>query len=63
MVSTEGWSHISTAGVVGVVLVFLRTFSVAESDSATGTEAVTELDRLCREVALRFPRSVFSPAS
>jgi amino acid transporter len=31
----------------------------AESDSATGTEAVTELDRLCREVALRFPRSVF----
>jgi amino acid transporter len=31
----------------------------AESDSAIGTEAVTELDRLCREVALRFPRSVF----
>ena len=26
---------------------------------AIGTEAVTELDRLCREVALRFPRSVF----
>jgi hypothetical protein len=31
----------------------------AECDSAIGTEAVTELDRLCREVALRFPRSVF----
>jgi len=31
----------------------------AESDFAIGTEAVTELDRLCREVALRFPRSVF----
>jgi amino acid transporter len=31
----------------------------AESDSAIGTEAVAELDRLCREVALRFPRSVF----
>jgi len=31
----------------------------AESDSAIGTEAVIELDRLCREVALRFPRSVF----
>ncbi|HET9624751.1 MAG TPA: APC family permease [Kofleriaceae bacterium] len=31
----------------------------AETDSAIGTEAVTELDRLCREVALRFPRAVF----
>jgi amino acid transporter len=31
----------------------------ADSDSAVGTEAVTELDHLCREVALRFPRSVF----
>ena len=31
----------------------------ATSDSAIGTEAVAELDRLCREVALRFPRSVF----
>jgi amino acid transporter len=31
----------------------------AEQDSAIGTEAVSELDRLCREVALRFPRSVF----
>jgi amino acid transporter len=31
----------------------------AESDFAVGTEAVTELDHLCREVALRFPRSVF----
>ncbi len=31
----------------------------ADRDSAIGTEAVTELDRLCREVALRFPRSVF----
>jgi amino acid transporter len=31
----------------------------ADSDSAIGTEAVAELDHLCREVALRFPRSVF----
>ena len=31
----------------------------ADSDFAIGTEAVTELDQLCREVALRFPRSVF----
>lgn len=31
----------------------------ADHDHAIGTEAVTELDRLCREVALRFPRSVF----
>jgi hypothetical protein len=31
----------------------------AERDYAIGTEAVTELDHLCREVALRFPRSVF----
>jgi len=31
----------------------------AESDLAIGTEAVSELDRLCREIALRYPRSVF----
>jgi amino acid transporter len=31
----------------------------AESDYAVGTEAVAELDHLCREIALRFPRSVF----
>jgi len=31
----------------------------AESDYSIGTEAVSELDHLCREVALRFPRSVF----
>jgi hypothetical protein len=31
----------------------------ADCDSAIGTEAVSELDHLCREVALRFPRSVF----
>ena len=31
----------------------------ADSDFAIGTEAVSELDHLCREVALRFPRSVF----
>jgi amino acid transporter len=31
----------------------------AESDHAVGTEAVSELDHLCREVALRFPRAVF----
>jgi hypothetical protein len=31
----------------------------AEHDHAIGTEAVSELDHLCREVALRFPRSVF----
>jgi amino acid transporter len=31
----------------------------ADCDSSIGTEAVSELDHLCREVALRFPRSVF----
>ncbi|HSD90506.1 MAG TPA: APC family permease [Kofleriaceae bacterium] len=31
----------------------------AEGDQAIGTDAVAELDHLCREVALRFPRSVF----
>jgi amino acid transporter len=31
----------------------------ADKASSTGTEAVSELDRLCREVALRFPRSIF----
>jgi amino acid transporter len=31
----------------------------AEHDHALGTEAVEELERLCREVRLRFPRSVF----
>jgi hypothetical protein len=31
----------------------------AEGDHAIGTDAVAELDHLCREVALRFPRSVF----
>jgi amino acid transporter len=31
----------------------------ADSDHAIGTDAVAELDRLCREIALRFPRSVF----
>ncbi len=31
----------------------------ADSDFTIGTEAVSELDHLCREVALRFPRSVF----
>ncbi|MEO8840503.1 MAG: APC family permease [Kofleriaceae bacterium] len=31
----------------------------AENDSAIGTEAVSELDSLCRQLALRFPRSVF----
>jgi hypothetical protein len=31
----------------------------ADSDSSLGTEAVAELERLCREVQLRFPRAVF----
>jgi amino acid transporter len=31
----------------------------ADSDMVVGTEAVAELERLCREVHLRFPRSVF----
>jgi len=31
----------------------------SDSDHAIGTDAVAELDHLCREVALRFPRSVF----
>ena len=31
----------------------------ADADHVLGTEAVAELERLCREVYLRFPRSVF----
>ena len=31
----------------------------ADADQSLGTEAVSELERLCREVSLRFPRSVF----
>jgi amino acid transporter len=31
----------------------------SDSDMVIGTEAVAELERLCREVHLRFPRSVF----
>ena len=31
----------------------------ADADSSLGTEPVAELERLCREVHLRFPRSVF----
>jgi hypothetical protein len=31
----------------------------ADSDSRLGAEAVSELEGLCREVHLRFPRSVF----
>jgi hypothetical protein len=31
----------------------------ADCDSTLGTEAVSELERLCREVRLRFPRAVF----
>ncbi|HEU4732734.1 MAG TPA: APC family permease [Kofleriaceae bacterium] len=31
----------------------------AERDHVIGTDAVAELDHLCREIALRFPRSVF----
>ena len=31
----------------------------ADSDHALGTEAVAELETLCREVSLRFPRGVF----
>jgi amino acid transporter len=31
----------------------------ADSDMVVGTDVVDELDRLCREVYLRFPRSVF----
>ncbi len=31
----------------------------ADSDMIVGTDVVDELDRLCREVYLRFPRSVF----
>ncbi len=31
----------------------------AEQDHAIGTEAVAELDRMCRDVAARYPRSVF----
>jgi K+ transporter len=31
----------------------------ADSDMIIGTEAVAEIERLCREIALRFPRSMF----
>ncbi len=31
----------------------------ADADHALGTEAVSELERLCRDISLRFPRSVF----
>jgi amino acid transporter len=31
----------------------------ADSDHAIGTDVVFELERLCREICLRFPRSVF----
>ena len=31
----------------------------ADSDHEIGTDAVSELDHLCRQVALRFPRAVF----
>jgi amino acid transporter len=46
---------------LGKYVEFARTHMgwAADSDSSIGTEAVTELDHLCREVALRFPRSVF----
>jgi amino acid transporter len=46
---------------LGKYVEFARTHMgwAADCDSAIGTEAVAELDHLCREVALRFPRSVF----
>jgi hypothetical protein len=48
-------------GDLAKYVAFARTHMgwAADSDSSIGTEAVSELDRLCREVALRFPRSVF----
>ena len=48
-------------GDLAKYVAFARTHMgwAADGDSSIGTEAVSELDRLCREVALRFPRSVF----
>ena len=48
-------------GDLGKYVAFARDHMgwAADADSSIGTEAVTELDHLCREVALRFPRSVF----
>ncbi len=47
------------AGVAKYVRFARKQGWAADSDTLIGTEAVAELDRLCREVALRFPRSVF----
>jgi amino acid transporter len=48
-------------GGLGKYVEFARSHMgwAADSDFSIGTEAVSELDHLCREVALRFPRSVF----
>jgi len=50
-----------TAGDLAKYVEFARTRMgwAADSDHALGTEAVAELERLCRDVSLRFPRSVF----
>ena len=53
--------HAKIAGDLDKYIAYARVHLgwAADSDFTIGTEAVTELDHLCREVALRFPRSVF----
>lgn len=53
--------HVKLEGELDKYVAFARDHLgwAADRDFAIGTEAVSELDRLCREVALRFPRSVF----
>ena len=50
-----------TAGDLAKYVEFARTRMgwAADCDFALGTEAVAELETLCREVSLRFPRGVF----
>ena len=52
MISTEGRSHISTAGLIGVVLVFLRAFSLG-GGTFTGIEAVSNGMAIMREPRVR----------
>jgi amino acid transporter len=53
--------HVKIEADLVKYVTFARTHMgwAADHDHVIGTEAVSELDHLCREVALRFPRSVF----
>src|SRR5215468_6366902 len=52
MVASEGHSHVSTAGLVGVLLVFLRAFSLG-GGTFTGIEAVSNGLAIMREPRVR----------